>query len=580
MPSLQPKQLILGDDCRSAILKGVNAVADVVAATLGPAGRSVLLDQGPFREPRSSRDGVTVAKTISLADPIANLAAQLMIAAARKAGDSAGDGTTTATVLTQAIFREGHRLVTAGANPTLLKRGIDQAAQAICGQRDDQNRWQGGTLSSLTIPLASPEQLAQVGTLSANSDPLIGEMIAAAMAQVGREGTVTVEESQGMETTLEVVEGMQFPQGYLSPYFQTDPERGECVLTGDDTHPLFIYLHEKRLTSLHDLVPLLDTVIGPRPGSSILVIAEDVTDSALGLLVVNRVQGRLRCCAVKGPGFGDRRRQLFEDLAVLTGATLISPELGLKPSSIDQEFLGRATRVTVTKDDCTLVGGQGNPDLLEARRQDLRHEIERCQSDFDRQRLEERLAKLTGGVAVVKVGGQTEAEMKERKDRAEDAMYATKAAAQEGIVPGGGVALLRATLSSDFIWSTDDSTTHDERSGWRIVAKACAEPLRRIVQNAGGEGGEVVAELRRRIAAGASPEFGYNAATSRFEDLLAAGVVDPVRVTRTALLAASSIAGLLLTNEAIVADDIEAAGAVRRAIAPVMPGQPGMPLQY
>lgn len=612
MPSLNPKTILRHDAARQACLVGINTLADVVGQTLGPAGRPVLLDQGPFQPPRSSRDGVTVAKHIHLSDPQANLAAQLLRQAAQKTADSAGDGTTTSVVITQAIFREGVRLVAAGSNPILLKRGIDAATRAIVGEKGEDGKYCGGTLASLTIPVTDPKVIAQVGTLSANSDPAIGDMIAAALAQVGKDGTVTVEESQSLETTLDIVEGMQFNQGYLSPYFITDPERMECVLTGDSdqansTSPLFIYLHEKPLRHVQEILPVL-TMLAGGPGipftGSLLIIAEDIADSALAFLVVNKYQGKLRTCAVKGPGFGDRRRALFDDLAVLTGATLISPELGLKPDNITREMLGRATKVTVTKDDCTVVGGQGDPVTLEARRNDLREQIKQTSSDFDRVRLEERLAKLTGGVAVVKVGGQTEAEMKERKDRAEDAMYATRAAVLEGIVPGGGVALIRC-VDLDQFKEQMDKAAGDVKAGWQLVAKACEEPLRRIVTNAGGEGGEIVAEFRRRLAEGItffsnsqSPDdliqspvsykqrkdlsvgFGYNAATSEFTDLFAVGIIDPARVTRTALLAASSIAGLLLTNEAIVADDVVAAAEVRKSLTPVMPGGQQSMLQY
>jgi chaperonin GroEL len=511
------------------------------------------------------------------------LAARLLYSAAKRAADTAGDGTTTATILAQSIFVGGVRLVAAGANPTLLRRGIDAATVAIAGQKGEDGKYSGGTLAALTIPVSSPSVIAQVGTLSANSDPAIGNLIAQAVAQVGKDGTVTVEESQSLETTLDVVEGMQFNQGYLSPYFITDPERMEAVLTGDDqTSPLFLYLHEKPLRHLNELLPILNNIIAPS-NAALLVIAEDVTDSALAFLAVNKYQGRLRAVAVKGPGFGDRRRALFDDLAVLTGATLISPELGLKPDNITREMLGRATKITVTKDDCTVVGGMGQPEAIDARRADLRAQIERATSDFDRTRLEERLAKLTGGVAVVRVGGQTEAEMKERKDRAEDAMYATRAAVLEGIVPGGGVALIRAVDSPVFRRQLGKADG-DALAGWNLVVRAVEEPLRRIAGNAGKEGGEIVAELRRQSGQSgqttANPAWGWNAATDQFEDLLAAGVIDPARVTRTALLAASSIAGLLLTNEAIVADDVAAGAEVRKSLTPVMPGgQQGM-LQY
>jgi chaperonin GroEL len=590
MPSLNPKQIVTKDECHAAIMKGVDAVADVVSITLGPGGRNVLLDEGPFREGRSTRDGVTVAKKIALSDPIANLAAQLVISVARRAGDSAGDGTTTATVLAQAIYKGGVRQVAAGANPVALKRGIDAAITAIVGTKDEKGNYQGGTLAPLILPVEDPNVIAQVGTLSANSDPDIGNMIAAAIAQVGKDGTVTVEESQSMETTLDVVEGMQFNQGYLSPYFITDGERMEAMLSGDDSAPVFLLLHEKRLVYHTDLTPVATIV--HQAGGSLVVIAEDIAESALAWLVVNRMQGRFRSIAVKTPGFGDRKKALLDDLAVLTGATVISPDLGIKMESVTLGMLGRAKRVTVTKDDTTIVGGMGDETILNGRRNDLRAQIERTTSDYDRERLTERLAKLTGGVAVVKVGGQTEAEMKERKDRAEDAMYATRAAVAEGIVPGGGTALILAVDSHAFMQAAMNVANEDELAGFRIVAKACEAPLKRIVSNAGGEGGEIVAELRRRKAHVRSVKtdiplelrqnnfFGYNAATREFEDLLKSGVIDPARVTRTALQAAGSIAGLLLTNEAIVADDVEAASEVRKSLVPVMPGGQQQMLGY
>jgi chaperonin GroEL len=596
MPSVNPKLITSADTALAAILTGVNLLADTVGATLGPGGRNILLDQGPFHPPRSSRDGVTVAKHIALADPLADLAARLVRQAADKAATAAGDGTTTATILTQAIYREGNRLIAAGANPVLLRRGIEQAAAAVVGERDDAGRFSGGLLAALVTPIVdaagrvtAPDRIRQIGTLSANSDPALGQLVAQALEAVGKDGTVTVEESQSLETTLEVVEGMQFNQGYLSPYFITDPDRGECVLAGEEDRPVQILLHERRLASYRDLLPLLDRIGGP-DRANLLVVAEDVTDTALAFLAMNRVRQGLRVCAVKGPGFADRRRGLFEDLAVLTGATLISPELGIKPGDFTPDLLGSARRVTVTKDDCTVVGGGGRADLLAGRLADLRAQIDRADGDFDRERLRERLAKLTGGVAVVKVGGQTEAEMRERKDRAEDAMYATRAAVLEGIVPGGGAALLRAAGGEEYrqALAAAEATHPTVRDGWWIVKKACEEPLRRIVENAGGAGGDVVAEFKRWLhdSERCDPGWGYNAATNQFEDLLASGVIDPVRVTRTALLSAASIAGLLLTTGAIVADDVEAMGRVRRAIAPVMPGGPGggsgqgMPLQY
>lgn len=582
MPSLQPKLLIHGDAARASLVLGVDAVADVVCSTLGPAGRWVLLDEGPYREPRSSRDGVTVAQRIQLSDPIANLGAQLVIAVSKKAASAAGDGTTTAMCLAQALFKGGVRQVAAGANPVLLKRGIDQAITAICGAKDDSSKYSGGILSSLTTPVTSPDQITQIGALSANSDLALGQLIAQALQQVGKDGTVTVEESQGTETSLEVVEGMQFPQGYLSPYFVTDADRMEAELRGDPTSsPLFLLLHEKPLRRASEIIPAC--AVAQQRGGSLLVVAEDIADEALAFLVINKIQGKFRSAAVKTPGFGDRRRALLDDLAVLTGATVISPELGLKPDQVTAAMLGQALRVTVTKDDTTVVGGQGEELLLSARRNDLREQIARTPSDFDRVRLEERLAKLTGGVAVVKVGGQTEAEMRERKDRAEDAMYATRAAVAEGIVPGGGTALLRAVGSSQFRDGMAAAASDgDVLAGWRLVTRACEEPLRRIVQNAGGEGGEVVAELQRRMDGEriGSNGLGYNAATSQFEDLLASGVIDPAKVTRTALIAAGSVAGLLLTNDAVIADDVVAAAEVRKSLTPVMPGGQQQMLSY
>ncbi len=582
MPSLTPRRITFRDDVRAAIQTGVSTLADVVGCTLGPAGRGVLLDEGAFRHPRSSRDGVTVAKyACHLADPAANLAAQLLYQAAKKTADSAGDGTTTTVILAHRLYAEGARLVAAGANPTLLKRGIDAATVAICGQRTEDGQWAGGTLSSLILP-ATPEMIQQVGTLSANSDPALGAMMAQALAQVGKDGTVTVEEGQGMETVLEVVEGMQFNQGYISSYFMNNLE-GESAewkdegvdQEGQPVHPVLVYLSPSRISHHQDIVPVM--MLAHQAGCPLLVVAEDVTDSALTMLVVNRLQGKFRGLAVKAPGFGDRKRALLDDLATLTGAIVHSPELGLKADSLTLDYLGRCRRVSATKDDCTVVGGLGDPETLELRRADLRQQIERTGSDYDRVRLEERLAKLTGGVAVVKVGGQTEAEIKERKDRAEDAMYATKAAAAEGVVPGGGVALIRAAAATEL-----DSTglSLDFCAGWKLVLRACEEPLRRIASNAGKEGGEVVAELKRRLTDGVPDGFGYNAAADQFCDLVAAGVLDPARVTRTALQSAASIAGLLLTNEAIVADDPAAGAEVRKSLTPVLPGGAQQQLMY
>lgn len=581
MPSLTPKLLLSSDDARASILKGINAVAEAVSCTLGPAGRNVLIDEGAYREPRSTRDGVTVARRISLSDPFANLGAQLLISVARKAADRAGDGTTTATVLAHSLFRDGCKLVAAGVNPASLKRGIDSAITLICGERDERGEYQGGLLSSLTIPVTDPKTLLQIASISANSDLALGALIADATSRVGKDGTVTVEESQSMETTLEVVEGMQFTQGYLSPYFVTDAERMESTWSaaGEGDHTtnwVYIYLCSSRLTYHQDILPIC--ALAKQAGGSLLVVAEDVADGALAFLALNKMQGRFEGVAVKTPGFGDRRRALLEDIAILTGATVITPELGLKPDSVTLSMLGRARRITVTKDDTTIVGGQGSKAVVVARLADLRSQIDRAQSDFDREKLVERLAKLTGGVAVVKVGGQTEAEMKERKDRAEDAMHATRAAVAEGIVPGGGSALLKATSSYEFSGRMSQVTDTDERAGWELVRRASEEPLRRIVANAGGEGGDIVSELRRKIWKEGTPEgWGYNAATSQFEDLLTSGVIDPARVTRTALQSAGSIAGLLLTTEALITDDLEGWKKVREAGAQ---GQGMMAPQY
>lgn len=580
MPSLTPKKISTPDETRAAILRGVSTMANVVGATMGPAGKNILLDQGPFQPPRTSRDGVTVAKHVHLSDPLADLAAQLLYQVARKTADAAGDGTTTATVLAERIYREGARLTAAGANPTLLKRGIESAAAVICGVSGDDAM--AGTLDELVLP-ATPEMIRQVGTLSANSDPALGNLIAEAMRQVGKDGTVTVEESAAGETTLEVVEGMQFNQGYLSPYFMTDMEREQCELESGDVdesgavaNPVMVYLCSTRIAHYQDILPIMN--ISHQNGSPLLVVAEDVTDSALSFMVVNKLKGLFRGAAVKAPGFGDRKRSLLDDLAALTGATVISPELGLKPESVTMDMLGRCRRVTVTKDDTTTVGGLGNAEMLAARRSDLRQQIERTASDFDRVRLEERLAKITGGVAVVRVGGRTEAEMKERKDRAEDAMYATRAALLEGVVPGGGSALVRAAMSASRL-KFDASVTTDQKAGFNLVLRACEEPMRRIASNAGKEGGEIAAEFKRRLAS-EGKGFGYNAATDCFEDLVNAGILDPARVTRTALQSAASIAGILLTNDAIIADDPEAGAEVRKSLTPVMPGGAQPQLMY
>lgn len=582
MSSHQPKRIILGEEARQAILRGVNTLASAVAATLGPRGRNSIIEQHfGMAYPLSTRDGVKVAESIALADPLENIGAQMVRQAASKTSKVAGDGTTTATVLAQAIFREGVKAIAAGANPMSLKRGIDAAVEAIVGTRNDDGQFEGGTLAKFSLPV-SGDMIAQVGTISANSDPEIGGTIAEAMERVGKNGVVTVEESQSLETQLEVVEGMQFDRGYLSPYFVTNGERMESTLETNGERPVYILLHEKRITYHNDLVPIVEEVL--RVGGSLLVVAEDVDGGALAFLAVNRIQGRFQSCAVKAPGLGDRKKALLEDLAILTGATVITPELGIKSESITLQYLGTAKRITVGKDDTTIVGGGGKQETLEARKNELKAAIERCTSDFDRPKLEERLAKLSGGVAVVKVGGATEAEMKEKVPLVRNAVNATRAAVADGIVPGGGTALIRAVDDREFTQRIFND--RDEHMGWSIVARACEEPLRRIVANAGGEGGEIIAEMRRRAVAAQTPGsgskeswhsgFGYNAAKGKFEDLVAAGVLDPTRVTRTALQSAGSIAGLLLITESLIVDDLDAMKKVKDSLPSQGPGMSGM----
>ena len=498
---------------------------------------------------------------------------------ASKTSKVAGDGTTTATVLAQAILREGIKAVAAGANPMSLKRGIDAAVQAIVGTRNDDGEFEGGTLAKFSMPV-SGDMIAQVGTISANQDQAIGGTIAEAMERVGKNGVVTVEESQSLETQLEVVEGMQFDRGYLSPYFVTNAERMEANLT----EKVYILLHEKAISYHTDLEPIAAEV--KRSGGSLLVVAEDVNGGALAFLAVNKMQGLFSSVAVKAPGMGDRRKALLEDLAILTGATVITPELGIKTESVRLEMLGRAQRVTVGKDDTTIVGGAGSQETLEARKNELRVEIERTTSEFDRPKLEERLAKLSGGVAVVKVGAATEAEMKEKVPLVRNAVNATRAAVADGIVPGGGTALIRAVDDSEFAETFYHVRVEDEAIGFRIVKRACEEPLRRIAANAGKEGGEIIAEMRRRSVAATTPGsgfsepwhpgHGYNAATGVFEDMVAAGVLDPTRVTRTALQSAGSIAGLLLITESLIVDDLDAMKKVKDSLPNQGPGMTGM----
>ncbi|QUV84137.1 MULTISPECIES: chaperonin GroEL [Chloracidobacterium] len=520
------KQVIHGEESRQAILRGVNQLADAVKVTLGPKGRNVVIEK-KFGSPTITKDGVTVAKEIELKDALENAGAQMVREVASKTSDVAGDGTTTATVLAQAIFREGARLVAAGHNPMALKRGIDRAVDAAVE-----------CIKGMAKPVQG-EAIAQVGTISANGDKQIGEIIAEAMKKVGKDGVITVEESKSLETTLEVVEGMQFDRGYLSPYFVTDAERMEATLEN-----ALILINEKKISAMKDLLPLLEQVA--RQGKPLLIIAEDVDGEALATLVVNKLRGTLQVCAVKAPGFGDRRKAMLEDIAVLTGGQVISEDLGIKLENVKLEDLGRAKRVTIDKDNTTIVEGAGKADKIKARVEQIRVQIENTTSDYDREKLQERLAKLVGGVAVIKVGAATETALKEKKARVEDAMHATRAAVEEGIVPGGGVALLRAQKGLENIELGEE----EERFGVQIVRRALEEPLRQIAINAGLEGAVVV----NRVASESSESFGFNAATGEFEDLVAAGVVDPAKVTRTALQNAASIAGLMLTTEALITE--------------------------
>jgi chaperonin GroEL len=525
------KQVIHGEDSRAAILRGINQLADAVKITLGPKGRNVVIDK-KFGSPTITKDGVTVAKEIELKDALENMGAQMVREVASKTSDVAGDGTTTATVLAQAIFREGVKTVAAGANPMALKRGIDKAVEKATQE-----------IKRLSKPVKG-DAIAQVGTVSANGDQTIGNIIAEAMNKVGKDGVITVEESKTMETSLEVVEGMQFDRGYLSPYFVTDPERMEAALE----NPL-ILINEKKISSMKDLLPLLEQVA--KMGKPMLIIAEDVEGEALATLVVNKLRGTLNIAAVKAPGFGDRRKAMLEDIAILTGGKVISEDLGIKLENVKLEDLGRAKKITIDKDNTTIVEGAGKQGDIEGRVKTLRAQIEDTSSDYDREKLQERLAKLVGGVAVIKVGAATETEMKEKKARVEDAMHATRAAVEEGIVPGGGVTLVRAAKALEkFQINKDGEGDPDEQIGVNIVRRALEEPLRQIVQNAGKEGAVVV----ERVRAEKNENIGFNAATEVFEDLVKAGVIDPAKVTRTALQNAASIAGLMLTTEAMVSE--------------------------
>ncbi|HVS59928.1 MAG TPA: chaperonin GroEL [Gemmatimonadaceae bacterium] len=527
------KELHFNTDARAALKRGVDQLAEAVKVTLGPKGRNVVIDK-KFGAPTVTKDGVTVAKEIELPDPLENMGAQMVKEVATKTSDLAGDGTTTATVLAQAIFREGLKNVTAGVNPMALKRGIDAAVTAIVED-----------LKKMSLPTKGKKEIAQVGSISANNDKEIGDLIAEAMEKVGKDGVITVEEAKGLETTLETVEGMQFDRGYLSPYFVTDPEKMEAVL-----EDALILVHDKKISSMKDLLPILEKVA--QIGKPLLIIAEDIEGEALATLVVNKLRGTLRVASVKAPGFGDRRKAMLEDIAVLSGGQVISEEVGFKLENAVVTDLGRAKRIVVDKETTTLIDGQGDEEKIKGRIKELKAAIEKTTSDYDREKLQERLAKLAGGVAVINVGAPTESEMKEKKARVEDALHATRAAVEEGIVPGGGVALIRAQKAL----KTLKLTEADEQIGVDIVRRAIEEPMRIIVQNAGGEGSIVVEKIRQSK----DNNYGYNALTDEYEDLVAAGVIDPTKVTRTALQNAASIAGLLLTTEALIVEKREPAG--------------------
>jgi chaperonin GroEL len=533
------KQILHGEDSRQAILRGVNTLADAVKATLGPKGRNVVIEK-KFGSPTITKDGVTVAKEIDLKDPMENVGAQLVREVASKTSDVAGDGTTTATVLAQSIFREGVKTVAAGANPTALKRGIEKAVTVINGTRDKDGKWnQDGALSKLSKPV-NEGSVAQVGAISANGDEEIGAIIAEAVKVVGKDGVITIEESKTMHTGLETVDGMQFDRGYLSPYFVTDAERLEVILEDP-----YVLIYEKKISAMKDLLPLLEQVA--RGGKPLLIIAEDVEGEALATLVVNKLRGTLNVAAVKAPGFGDRRKAILGDIAVLTGGKAITEDLGIKLEGVKLEDLGKAKRITIDKDNTTIVDGAGKASDIEGRVKEIRSQIEKTTSDYDKEKLQERLAKLVGGVAIIKVGAATETELKEKKARVEDALHATRAAVEEGIVPGGGVALVRCIPAVQALIGT---LSGDEKTGAQIVLRSLEEPLRQIVANAGEEGAVVVA----KVLESKEPHYGYNALTSKFEDLVKAGVIDPTKVTRTALQNAASIAALLLTTEALVVE--------------------------
>jgi len=541
------KYLEFSTEARARLKRGVDQLADAVKVTLGPKGRNVVIDK-KFGSPTVTKDGVTVAKEIELDDEIENMGAQMVKEVATKTSDLAGDGTTTATVLAQAIYREGLKSVTAGANPMALKRGIESAVETVVAE-----------LKKISVPTSGRKDIKQVATISANGDAEIGDKIADAMDKVGKDGVITVEEAKSLETTLETVDGMQFDRGYLSPYFITDPEKMECTL-----EDAYILVYEKKVSTMKDLLPVLEKVA--QSGKPMLIVAEDVEGEALATLVVNKLRGTLKVCAVKAPGFGDRRKEMLRDIATLTGGQVISEELGLKLENTTLNDLGRAKRIIVDKDNTTIVDGKGKADQIEGRKAEIKAQIEKSTSDYDKEKLQERLAKLAGGVAVLNVGAATETEMKEKKARVEDALHATRAAVEEGIVPGGGVALLWCQKSLDKTKGHDD----DEKTGIEIVRRALEEPIRIIAQNAGAEGAIVVGKVKESK----DKTFGYNAQTDKFEDLVAAGVIDPTKVTRTALQNAASIASLLLTTECVVVEKKE------KDKAPPMPGGGGMGGMY
>jgi chaperonin GroEL len=537
------KQLKFSEEARAAIKVGVDALAEAVKVTLGPRGRNVIIEKS-FGSPLVTKDGVTVAKEVELPDKYENMGAQMVKEVASKTSDVAGDGTTTATVLAQKIYQEGAKLVAAGYNPMDLKRGIDKAVEAVAAE-----------LKKMSKATKDPKEIAQVGTISANNDETIGNIIAEAMSKVGKEGVITVEEAKGMETTLEIVEGMQFDRGYLSPYFVTDPERMEVILEEP-----YILIHEKKISNMKDLRPLLEQIA--RSGKPLLIVAEEVEGEALATLVVNKLRGTLHACAVKAPGFGDRRKAMLEDVAVLTGGKAIAEEMGIKLEAVQLTDLGRAKRVVIDKDNTTIIDGAGKKADIEGRVKQIRAQVEETTSDYDKEKLQERLAKLVGGVAVINVGAATETEMKEKKARVEDALHATRAAVEEGIIPGGGVAYIRAATALDGI-----KLDHDQAAGLDIVRKSLYEPAKQIAINAGQDGGVIVDKIKNGKGA-----FGYNAATEEFEDLIKAGILDPTKVARVALFNAASVAGLMITTECAIAEKPEE----KEKMPPMPPGGGGM----